>query len=225
MFNANVTGFDVGIWILLKHVSYFIKHLKYFHKISQFFRLRVASSGGGIWNLYFLFLVNDTIKGTLGLGLKWCPNENFNKKSVSVLFLLPRQKFWNNAGCNLWSTFFSHPNSQNNGGATLHIALKSINTKVTVSTYVPTYVSFSRPKLTDQSPPNFVQTSLSTQGRFLTQAWPRQLWPLDPGVPQTLIPKRVMGEKTLCNIKCPGGWHKLIKFFPGSAGPGLLVFN
>jgi len=41
--------------------------------------------------------------------------------------------------------------------------------------------------------------------------------PLDPRVPQTLKPKWVTGEKTLCNLKCPDGWRKLIKFFPGSA--------
>jgi len=48
MFNTNVTGFDVGFWILLKHVTYLIKHLKYFQKTGQFFDLRVAPSGGGI---------------------------------------------------------------------------------------------------------------------------------------------------------------------------------
>jgi len=37
MFNANVKGFDVGIWILLKHVTYFIKNLKYFQKLVNFF--------------------------------------------------------------------------------------------------------------------------------------------------------------------------------------------
>jgi len=42
--------------------------------------------------------------------------------------------------------------------------------------------------------------------------------PLDSGVPQTLKPKRISGEKTLCNVKCPDGWRKLIKFFLGSAG-------
>jgi len=56
-------------------------------------------------------------------GLKWCP-KNFHKKGVSVLLLLPRHNFWTSVGCNVWSTFFSHPNSQNNGGATLQIALK-----------------------------------------------------------------------------------------------------
>jgi len=56
MFYANVTGFDVGIWILLKDVRYLNKHLKYFQKTGQFFNLRVAPSGGGILNLYFLFL-------------------------------------------------------------------------------------------------------------------------------------------------------------------------
>jgi len=48
---------------------------------------------------------------------------------------------------------------------------------------------------------------------------PTQL--LDPGVPQTLKPKWVTGEKTLCNVKCPDGWCKLIKFFLGSAGAQL----
>jgi len=36
MFNTNVTGFDVGIWILLKRVTYFIKNLKYFQKLVNF---------------------------------------------------------------------------------------------------------------------------------------------------------------------------------------------
>jgi len=48
---------------------------------------------------------------------------------------------------------------------------------------------------------------------------PTQL--LDPRVPQTLKPKWVKGEKTLCNVKCPDGLSKLIKFFPGSAGARL----
>jgi len=46
-------------------------------------------------------------------------------------------------------------------------------------------------------------------------------WTPDPGVPQTLKPKWVTGEKTLCDVKCPDGWRKLVKFFPGSAGAWL----
>jgi len=80
------------------------------------------------------------------------------------------------------------------------------------------------PKPPDQSPPNFAQTSPPTQGRFLTQAWPHQLDPPDPGVPQTLKPKWATGEKTLCNVKCPDGWRKLIKFFPVSARAQLASF-
>jgi len=38
-------------------------------------------------------------------------------------------------------------------------------------------------------------------------------------------PKWVMGEKTLCNVKCLDGWRKLIKFFPGSAGARLASKN
>jgi len=41
--------------------------------------------------------------------------------------------------------------------------------------------------------------------------------PLEHGVPQTPKSKQVMGEKTLCNLKCLNGWCKRIKFFPGSA--------
>jgi len=41
------------------------------------------------------------------------------------------------------------------------------------------------------------------------------------GVPQTPKPKQVKGEKTLHNAKCPDGWSKLIKFFPGSTGARL----
>jgi len=73
------------------------------------------------------------------------------------------------------------------------------------------------PELLDLSPPNFAQTSPSTQGRFLTQAWPCQPDPQTTGVPQTLKPKWVIGEKPLLYKKCPDGWRKIIKFFPGSA--------
>jgi len=117
--------------------------------------------------------------------------------------------------------------------------------KVTVCTYLSMYLCpLFTPELPDQSPPNFAQTSPPTQERFLTQAWPRQPnpctpshpnpWtpgyptpgppgtqPLDPRVPQTLKPKWVTREKTLSNVKCPYGWCKLIKFFPGSAGARL----
>jgi len=75
--------------------------------------------------------------------------------------------------------------------------------------------SFIR-KPPDQSPPNFAQTSTPTQGRFFAQAWPRQPDFRTPG-----YPKWVTGEKTLCNVKCPVGWRKLIKFFPGSADAQL----
>jgi len=94
MFNTNVTGFDVGVWILSKHVKCFIKNLKYFQKAGQFFNLRVAPPDGGIWNLYFLFLrngvytlflVHNTIKGTLGFGLKFGP-KTFSIKRVFLCY-------------------------------------------------------------------------------------------------------------------------------------------
>jgi len=66
---------------------------------------------------------HNTIKGTLGFGLKWC-HKKVHEKCVSVLLLLPRHNFWKSVGCKVWSTFFSHLNSQNNGGDTLHIPLK-----------------------------------------------------------------------------------------------------
>jgi len=56
MFYTNVTGFDARIWILLKHVTYFIKNLKYFQKTGQFLNLRVAPSGGGIGTFISFFL-------------------------------------------------------------------------------------------------------------------------------------------------------------------------
>jgi len=44
----------------------------------------------------------------------------------------------------------------------------SIYIKESVCTYLPMYLFM--PELPDQSPPNFVQTSPPTQGRFLAQA-------------------------------------------------------
>jgi len=93
------------------------------------FYLRVAPSGGGIWNLYFLFFIRNgvytllLVPNTLVLAWNGVP-KIFHKKCVSVLLLLPRHTFWKSVGCSLWSTFFSHPNSQNNGEATLHMGLK-----------------------------------------------------------------------------------------------------
>jgi len=64
-------------------------------------------------------------------------------------------------------------------------------------------------------------TDLHTNsGKVLNTSMTPPTGPLDP-VPQTLKPKRVTGEKTFCNVKCPDGWLKLIKFFPGSAGARL----
>jgi len=77
--------------------------------------------------------------------------------------------------------------------------IKSIFIKQTVCTYVP-LSSVNRRT-------NFAQTSTLTQGRLLTQVWPRQPNTPDPGVPQTPKPKRITGEKTLLYKKC-------IKFFP-----------
>jgi len=61
----------------------------------------------------------------------------------------------------------------------------------------------------------------SISGKVLNTSMTRQPNPWTPGVPQTPKPKWVMGEKTLCHIKCPDGWRNVIKFFPGSAGPRL----
>jgi len=66
-------------------------------------------------------------------------------------------------------------------------------------------------------------TDLSTNsGKVLNTSMTPPTQPLNPRVPKTLKPKRVTGEKTLCNITCPDGWRKLIKFF---LGPGWLVYN
>jgi len=65
-------------------------------------------------------------------------------------------------------------------------------------------------------------TDLPTNsGKVLNASMTPPTQPLDPRVPQTPKPKRVTGEKTLCNVKCPDGWRKLIKFFSGSAGARL----
>jgi len=65
-------------------------------------------------------------------------------------------------------------------------------------------------------------TDLPTNsGKVLNTSMTTPTQPVDPSVPQTLKPKWVTGEKTLCNIKCPDGWPKLIEFFPGSAGARL----
>jgi len=74
------------------------------------------------------------------------------------------------------------------------------------------------PEPPDQSPPNFAQTSTPTQGRFLTQAWPRQPDPWTPGYPNSKT-KKSHGRENLYGVKCPDGWLNLIKFFLGSAGP------
>jgi len=61
-------------------------------------------------------------------------------------------------------------------------------------------------------------TDLPTNsGKVLNKSMIPPTRTLDPRVPQTPKPKRITGEKTLCNVKCPNGWRKLIKFFPGSA--------
>jgi len=65
----------------------------------------------------------------------------------------------------------------------------------------------------------------TNSGKVLITSMTPPIWPLDPEVPQTLKPKRVTREKTLCNIKYPDGWRKLIKFFPGSTGPGWIGFQ
>jgi len=68
-------------------------------------------------------------------------------------------------------------------------------------------------------------TNLHTNsGKVLNTIITSPTQPLDPGVSQTPEPKWVTGEKTLCNVKCPDGWRKLIKFLPGSAGPGWLIY-
>jgi len=65
-------------------------------------------------------------------------------------------------------------------------------------------------------------TDLHTNsGKVLNTSMTLSTWPPDPRVPQTPKPKWFTGEKTLCNVKCPDGWRKLIKFFPGSAGARL----
>jgi len=72
MFNTNVTGFDIRIWILLKPVRYLIKTFEIFPKTGQF-----LFESGAIWwrnliplfpfflrnGVYTLFLVHNTIKG------------------------------------------------------------------------------------------------------------------------------------------------------------------
>jgi len=63
----------------------------------------------------------------------------------------------------------------------------------------------------------------NNSGKVLNTSMTLPTQPLDPGVPQTLKPKWVMGEKTLCSVKCPDGWHKLIKFFPGHNNNNNLV--
>jgi len=57
----------------------------------------------------------------------------------------------------------------------------------------------------------------ANSGKALNTSMTPPIQPLDSGVPQTPKPKRVTGEKTLCNLKCPDEWRNLIKFFPGSA--------
>jgi len=95
--------------------------------------------------------------------------------------------------------------------------LSSMYIKVTVCTYIPTCVPFSR----SNRQTNLHQILHRPPHQVLNTSMTEPSWPPDPGVPQTLEPKWVMGEKTLCNIKCPDGWRKLIKFFPGSAGAWL----
>jgi len=65
-----------------------------------------------------LFLVHNTIKDTLVLAWNSVP-KNINKKGVSVLLLLPWQNFWKSVECNMWSTFFSHPQTSDGFGSGL----------------------------------------------------------------------------------------------------------
>jgi len=76
-----------------------------------------------------------------------------------------------------------------------------------------------------QSPPNFAQTSTPTQGRILTQVWPRQPKPPDPGVPQTPKPKQIMGEKLCFTKSIQMGDLVSFKFSRAVPGPGWLVIN
>jgi len=75
--------------------------------------------------------------------------------------------------------------------------------------------SFMR-QLPDQYPSNFVQTSTPTQGRLLTQIWPRQSDPWPQGIPNSKT-YTDHWRKTLLYKKC-------LKFFLGSVRPRLASF-
>jgi len=68
-------------------------------------------------------------------------------------------------------------------------------------------------------------TDLHTNsGKVLNTSMTPQTRPLDPRVPQTPKPKRVTGEKTLCNVKCSDGYPYTIKLISQAVpGPGWLV--
>jgi len=53
-------------------------------------------------------------------------------------------------------------------------------------------------EMPDQSLPNFVQTSVPTQGNVLNNDMPQPMQTPGPGVTQTPKPKQITGEKTLC---------------------------
>jgi len=63
------------------------------------------------------------------------------------------------------------------------------------------------PSFTDQSPPNFAQTSIPTQGRYLTQVWPHQPDSLIPGYLKLQNLNRSL-EKKLWSTK------NVLNFFP-----------
>jgi len=103
--------------------------LHFSSKTGQLFSLRVAPFEtflsflrlrNGVYTFFWLKIPS---KAPLVVAWNGVP-KIFHKKGVFVLLLLPWHNFWKSVGCNVWSTFFSHPNSQNNGGATQHIALK-----------------------------------------------------------------------------------------------------
>jgi len=93
---------------------------------------------------------------------------------------------------------------------------RSIYIKVTVCTYV----LFSRPNRWTNLP-QFCTDFPANSGKVLNTSMTPPNRPPDPVEPQTSKSKWVTGEKTLCNIICPDGWCKLIKFFPVSAGAWL----
>jgi len=101
----------------------------------------------------------------------------------------------------------------------IKIEICLIYIKVTVCAFVP----FSRPNHWTNlhqilhRPPSCVKNLPTNSGKVLNTSMTPPTWPLDHGLPQTPKPKWVTREETLCNVKCPDGWCKLIKFFPGSA--------